>query len=59
MILNIKLSLSKEREIFKSIYNKRFDKIIELIEKNYDNNLEFITTSTEEKKTTLVKKGDP
>ena len=59
MILNIKLSLSKEREIFKSIYNKRFDKIIELIEKNYDNNLEFITTSTEEKKPTLVKKGDP
>ena len=59
MILNIKLSLSKEREIFKSIYNKRFDKIIEMIEKNYDNNLEFITTSTEEKKPTLVKKGDP
>ena len=59
MILNIKLSLSKEREIFKSIYNKRFDKIIELIEKNFDNNLEFITTSTEEKKPTLVKKGDP
>ena len=41
-----KLLISKEREIFKNIYNKRLDKIKELTEKIKDNNLVFITIST-------------
>ena len=52
------LLISKEREIFKIIYNKRLDKIKELSEKNDDNNLVFTTTSTG-KKTDFSKKDDP
>ena len=52
------LLISKEREIFKNIYNKRLDKIKELSEKNDDNNLVFTTTSTG-RKTDFSKKHDP
>ena len=41
-----KLLLSKEREIFRNIYNKRLEKIEELIEKFDFNNLIFTITST-------------
>ena len=41
-----KLLLSKEREIFRNIYNKRLEKIEELIEKFDCNNLIFTITST-------------
>ena len=41
-----KLLISKERETFKNICNKRLDKIEALTIKNDDNNLEFITIST-------------
>ena len=44
-----KLLFSKEREIFKKIYNKELDKIEELTGKIDDNNLEFITISTSRK----------
>ena len=50
--------LSKVPEIFKNIYNKRFDKIKELTEKIDDNNLEFTTLSTGIK-TDFSKKDDP
>ena len=52
-----KLLLSKERETFKNIYNKRLDKIKELTEKIDDNNLEFVTLSTG-RKTDFSKKDD-
>ena len=42
------LLYSKEREIFKNIYEKRLDKIEELIKKIDDNNLIFTTLSTGE-----------
>ena len=41
-----KLLLSKEREIFTNIYNKRLDKIEELTKKIDGNNLMFTTLST-------------
>ena len=44
--------------MFKSIYNKRLDKIKELSEKIDDNNLVFTTISTG-KKTYFIKKDDP
>ena len=44
--------------MFKSIYNKRLDKIKELSEKIDDNNLVFTTISTG-KKTDFIKKDDP
>ena len=50
--------LSKEREIFKNIYNKRLDKIKELTENIDDNNLEFVALSTGTK-TDFSKKDDP
>ena len=53
-----KLSILKEREMFKSIYNKRLDKIKELSEKIDDNNLVFTTISTG-KKSDFIKKDDP
>ena len=53
-----KLSILKEREMFKNIYNKRFDKIKELSEKIDDNNLVFTTISTWNK-TDFIKKDDP
>ena len=53
-----KLLLSKEREIFKNIYNKRLDKIKELTENIDDNNLEFVVLSTGTK-TDFSKKDDP
>ena len=53
-----KLLLSKEREIFKNIYNKRLDKIKELIENIDDNNLEFVALSTG-RKPDFSKKDDP
>ena len=53
-----KLSILKEREMFKNIYNKRFDKIKELKEKIDDNNLVFTTISTWNK-TDFIKKDDP
>ena len=40
------LLISKEREIFKNIYNKRLDKIKELDEKINCDNLKFITVSS-------------
>ena len=43
-----KLLLSKEREIFKNIYNKRLDKIEELSKKNDYNNLKYTVISTGE-----------
>ena len=42
------LLYSKEREIFKNIYEKRLDKIEELTKKIDDNNLIFTTLSTGE-----------
>ena len=39
---------SKEREVFKNIYSKRFDEIEELSKKIDDNNLIFTTLSTGE-----------
>ena len=53
-----KLLISKEREIFKDIYNKSLDKIKELSEKIDDNNLVFTTVSTG-RKTDFSKKYDP
>ena len=53
-----KLLISKEQEIFKKIYNKRIDKIKELTEKMYDNNLVFATISTD-KITNFSKKNNP
>ena len=41
-----KLSHSKERKIFRNIYNKRLDKIEELTKKIDGNNLIFTTVST-------------
>ena len=41
-----KLLLSKERETFMNIYNKRLDKIEELTKKIDGNNLMFTTLST-------------
>ena len=43
---NNELLLSKEREIFKNIYNKRLDKIDELSRKIDYGNLKFIVNST-------------
>ena len=40
-----KLLLSKEREIFKDIYNKRLDKLEELNNKIDYNNLKYITAN--------------
>ena len=53
-----KLLISKEQEIFKNIYNKRIDKIKELTEKMYDNNLVFATINTD-KITNFSKKNNP
>ena len=53
-----KLLISKEREIFKNIYNKRLDKIKELTEKIDDNNLVF-TIISRGRKTNFSKKDDP
>ena len=53
-----KLSISKEGEIFKNIYNKRLDKIEELTKNIDDNNLKFITTSRDIK-TDFNKKYNP
>ena len=53
-----KLLHSKEREIFKNIYNKSLDKINELTEKIDDNNLVFTTISTGIK-ADFSKKVDP
>ena len=44
----IKLLLSKEREIFRNIYNERFDKIEELNIKTDYNNLKYTVISTGE-----------
>ena len=44
-----KLLLSKEREIFKDIYNKRLDKIEELNNKIDYNNLKYVVSSSGEK----------
>ena len=52
-----KLLISKEREIFKDIYNKSLDKIKELSEKIDDNNLVFTTISTG-RKTDFSKNDD-
>ena len=41
-----KLSLSKEREIFKDIYNKRLDKIEEINNKIDYNNLNYVVVGT-------------
>ena len=41
-----KLLLSKEREIFKDIYNKRLDKLVELNNKIDYNNLKYIVVSS-------------
>ena len=49
-----KLLISKEREIFKNIYNKRLDKINELREKTDDDNL-VLTTITTRRKTDFSK----
>ena len=43
-----KLLLSKEREIFKNIYNERLDKIEELNKKNDYNNLKYTVIRTGE-----------
>ena len=53
-----KLLISKEREIFKNIYNKSLDKIKELSEKIDDNNLVFSIISTG-RTTDFSKKDDP
>ena len=53
-----KLLISKERETFKNICNKRLDKTEELNKKNHYNNLDFITISTGIK-TDFSKKDDP
>ena len=53
-----KLLISKEREIFKDIYNKSLDKIKELSEKIDDNNLVFSIISTG-RTTDFSKKDDP
>ena len=53
-----KLLLSKEREIFSNIYNKRLDKIEELTKKIDDNNLIFTTLSTGEE-VDFTGKNDP
>ena len=53
-----KLLISKEQEIFKNIYNKRIDKIKELTEKMYDNNLVFATINRD-KITNFSKKNNP
>ena len=44
-----KLLLSKEREIFKDIYNKRLDKIEELNNKIDYNNLKYVVASSGKK----------
>ena len=44
-----KLLLSTEREIFKDIYNKRLDKIEELNNKIYYNNLNYVVAGTSDK----------
>ena len=44
-----KLLLSREREIFKDIYNKRLDKIEELNNKIYYNNLNYVLVGTGDK----------
>ena len=44
---NDKLLLSKEREIFKDIYNKRLDKIEELNNKIDYNNLKYVVVSSD------------
>ena len=53
-----KLLHSKEREIFRNIYNKRLDKIEELSEKIDNNNLIFTIISTG-KTINFSKKDDP
>ena len=53
-----KLLHSKEREIFRNIYNKRLDKIEELAEKIDNNNLIFTIISTG-KTINFSKKDDP
>ena len=53
-----KLLLSKEREIFSNIYNKRLDKIEELTKNIDDNNLIFTTLSTGEE-VDFTGKNDP
>ena len=53
-----KLLHSKEREIFRNIYNKRLDKIEELTKKIDGNDLIFTTLSTEET-IDFTKKNDP
>ena len=53
-----KLLHSKEREIFRNIYNKRLDKIEELTKKLDGNNLTFTTLSTGET-VDFSKKNDP
>ena len=40
--------LSREREIFKNIHNKRLDKIVELSKKNDYNNLKYTVISSGE-----------
>ena len=52
------LLISKQRKIFKNIFNKRLDKIKELTEKINDNDLEYITKSTGIK-TNFSEKDDP
>ena len=44
--------------MFKNLYNKRLDKIKELTGKNDDNNLDFVTLSTE-RKPDFSKNDDP
>ena len=46
MIIKTKLLLSKEREIFKDIYNKRLDKIEELNNKIHYDNLEYVVVNS-------------
>ena len=46
MIIKDKLLLSKEREIFKDIYNKRLDKIEEINNKTDYNNLNYVVVGT-------------
>ena len=53
-----KLLHSKEREIFRNIYNKRLDKIEELTKKIDGNDLIFTTLSTGET-VDFTKKNDP
>ena len=54
-----KLLLSKEREIFTNIYNKRLDKIEELTKEIDGNNLIFTTLSTGDTIDFSKKKKDP